>query len=64
MPWALARREDAAIGSVRAEVTLAERLAVDLPLTAAGLRAGEVSLDMARLLARLAPTSNARRAAC
>ena len=26
MPWALARREDAGIGSVRAEITLAERL--------------------------------------
>ena len=63
MPWALARREDAAIGSVRAEVTLAQRLTVELPLTAAALRAGEVSLDKAKLLARLAPTSNARRVA-
>src|SRR5580765_6300156 len=63
MPWALARREDAGIGSVRAEVTLAQRLAVELPLTAAALRAGEVSLDKAKLLARLAPTSAAWRAA-
>ena len=63
MPWALARREDAGIGSVRAEITLAQRLAVELPLTAAALRAGDLSLDKARLLARLAPTSNARRAA-
>ncbi len=63
MPWALARREDAGIASVRAEVTLAERLSADLPLTAAALRAGEVSLDKAKLLARLAPTSTTRRAA-
>jgi hypothetical protein len=63
MPWALARREDAGIASVRAEVTLAQRLEVELPLTAAALRAGDLSLDKARLLARLAPTSNARRAA-
>jgi hypothetical protein len=61
--WALARREDAGIGSVRAEITLAQRLAVELPLTAAALRSGGVSLDKAKLLARLAPTSNARRAA-
>ena len=40
MPWALARREDAGIASVRAEVTLAQRLEVELPLTAAALRAG------------------------
>jgi len=63
MPWALARREDAAIGPLRAEITFAQRLSGDLPLTAAALRRGEVSLDKARLLARLAPTSNARRAA-
>ena len=44
MPWALARREDAGIASVRAEVTLAQRLEVELPLTAAALRAGELSL--------------------
>ena len=44
MPWALARREDAGIASVRAEVTLAQRLEVELPLTAAALRAGDLSL--------------------
>src|SRR4051794_29319205 len=44
MPWALARREDAAIGPLRAEITFAQRLSGDLPLTAAALRRGEVSL--------------------
>src|SRR3954449_10012876 len=51
MPWALARREDAGIGAVRAEITLAERLSACLPLTAAALRAGDLSLDKVKLLA-------------
>src|SRR3954451_2670090 len=63
MPWALARREDAGIGTVRAELALADRLSECLPLTAAALRAGALNLDKVKLLARLAPTSNARRAA-
>ena len=63
MPWALVAREDDAITSIRAELTLAERLADDLPLTADALRAGQVSLDKAKLLARIAPTSPKRREA-
>jgi Domain of unknown function (DUF222)/HNH endonuclease len=59
---AVARREDASFGSVRAEVVLAQRLDADLPLTAAALRDGSLSVDKAKLMARLAPTSQARRA--
>jgi nucleotide-binding universal stress UspA family protein len=60
MPWALARREDAAVGTIRAEMTLAERLDRWLPLTAAALRTGTLSVDKAKLIAKLAPTSTAR----
>jgi hypothetical protein len=63
MPWAIARNEDSAVGTIRAELTLAERLDEHLPLTAAALRDGNISLDKAKLLARLAPTSDARRRA-
>jgi Domain of unknown function (DUF222)/HNH endonuclease len=63
MPWAIARREDAAVGTIKAEMLLAERLERWLPLTAAALRAGQLSLDKAKLLAKLAPTSTARRQA-
>jgi Domain of unknown function (DUF222)/HNH endonuclease len=63
MAWALARNEDAKVSTIRAEITLAQRLDSELPLTGAALRDGEVSADKARLLARLAPTSAERRAA-
>jgi hypothetical protein len=63
MLFAVASNEDASVGSVRAELALAQTLAGDLPLTAAALRAGRLSIDKAKLLARLAPTSEARKAA-
>jgi hypothetical protein len=63
MAWALARNEDASVSSIKSELTLAQRLDDHLPLTAAALRAGELSADKARILARLAPTSKARCAA-
>ena len=63
MPYALSRYEDCTVGTLRAEITLAERLDQHLPLTAAALRAGEITLDKAKLLSRLAPTSPARIAA-
>lgn len=63
MPWALARNEEASVSTLRAEITFAQRLATDLPLIAAALRAGEITLDKARLIVRLAPTSPARRQA-
>ena len=63
LAWALVRGEDAGIASIRAEITLASTLEQDLPLTAACLRAGALSLDKAKLIARLAPSSELRRAA-
>jgi hypothetical protein len=63
MPAAIARNEDATVSTIKAEITLAQRLEHDLPLTAAALRAGELSADKAKLLARLAPTSPTRRLA-
>ena len=63
LAWALVRAEDAGIASIRAEITLASTLEQDLPLTAAALRGGALSLDKAKLIARLAPTSDVRRAA-
>src|SRR3954447_25747183 len=61
--WAPARREDASVSTIKAEITLAKHFAVDLPLTGAALQGGQLSADKAKILARLAPTSAARRAA-
>jgi hypothetical protein len=55
--------EDASVGSVRADLAVADALYADLPLTAQALREGRLSADKARLLARSAPTSPARRVA-
>ena len=63
LAWSMVRSENAGIASIRAEITLASTLEQDLPLTAAALRAGDLSLDKAKLIARLAPTSDKRRAA-
>jgi hypothetical protein len=59
----VASNEDAAVGSVRREIGLAETLHADLPLTAVALRDGRISLGKAKLLAQLAPTSDARKVA-
>src|SRR3954454_12574919 len=61
--WSLVRAENAGIATIRAELTLASTLEAHLPLTAAALRSGGVSLDKAKLIARLAPTSDVRRSA-
>jgi hypothetical protein len=63
MLYAVAGNEDASVGSVRVELAMAETLQLDLPLTAAALRDGRISMDKAKLIARLAPTSEARKAA-
>src|SRR4051794_30409896 len=63
LAWSMVRSESAGIASIKAEITLASVLEQDLPLTAASLRAGDLSLDKAKLLARLAPTSDVRRVA-
>ncbi|HTY73406.1 MAG TPA: DUF222 domain-containing protein [Actinomycetes bacterium] len=63
MPAALARSEDTTLGTQRGDLAFAETLREHLPLTAAALCAGRLSLDKAKLLARHAPTSPARIAA-
>jgi hypothetical protein len=63
MAHALARTEDAGVGVLKAELRLAEHLDLRLPLTAVALRAGQVSLEQAKVIARWAPTSDLRCAA-
>src|SRR3954454_2187179 len=63
LAWSMVRSEGAGIASIKAEITLASVLEQDLPLTAVALRTGGLSLDNAKLIARLAPTSDVRRAA-
>ena len=59
----MARRELASVGAVRRQVALGRALDTDLRTTALEVQAGRVSLEHAQVLARLGPTSEARRAA-
>ncbi|HQY32583.1 MAG TPA: DUF222 domain-containing protein, partial [Actinotalea sp.] len=59
----VARRELTSVGAARREAELGRALGTDLPATARAVAAGELTLEHAQVLARLAPTSQARRAA-
>ncbi len=59
----VARRQLASTGSVRREVVLGHALDESLPQTATAVARGEVTLEHAEVLARVAATSEARRAA-
>ena len=59
----MARRELASVSAVKRQVALGRALDTDLPTTAREVQAGRVSLEHAQVLAQLAPTSEARRAA-
>ncbi|WP_188079009.1 HNH endonuclease signature motif containing protein [Actinotalea subterranea] len=59
----MACQELASYGAVRREVTLGRALDEDLPATAQEISVGGVTLEHAQVLARLGPTSDARRAA-
>lgn len=60
--WA-AERTRSSVGAARREATLGKALGSDLPTTARAVATGEITLEHAHVLARLAPTSEARRAA-
>ena len=60
--WA-AQRTRSSVGAARREATLGKALGTDLPATAKAVASGEITLEHAHVLARLAPTSEARRAA-
>ena len=60
--WA-AQRTRSSVGAARREATLGKALDGDLPATAKAVATGEIGLEHAQVLARLAPTSEARRAA-
>ena len=53
-------REGVAAGTARKDVATARRLAQALPATRAGLVAGHVGVDHARVMAEVAPTSQTR----
>ena len=59
----VARRELTSVGAARREAELGRALDGDLPATAQAVALGAVTLEHAQVLARLAPTSDARRAA-
>ena len=60
--WA-AERTRSSVGAARREATLGKALDGDLPATAKAVANGEITLEHAQVLARLAPTSEARRLA-
>jgi len=62
-PEWVARRGGASVGSARREVTLGKALAGDLPVAREAVAEGRMSLEHAQILAQIAPTSDARRAA-
>ena len=62
-PEWVARRGGASVGSARREVTLGKALAGDLPVAREAVAEGRMSLEHAQVLAQIAPTSDARRAA-
>ncbi|MCL3861571.1 HNH endonuclease signature motif containing protein [Actinotalea sp. K2] len=59
----VAQQEGVSVGTVRREVQLSKALGADLPVTQAAVAAGEITLEHAHVLARIAPTSAARREA-
>ena len=60
--WA-AGQSRSSVGSARREAALGRALETDLPGTTRAVASGVVTLEHAQLLAKLAPTSDARRAA-
>jgi len=62
-PEWVARQRGSSVGAARSEVALGRALEADLPVAAAAVEAGEITLEHAQVLARLGPTSEARRAA-
>jgi hypothetical protein len=62
-PEWLARRQLSSVGAARQEVTLGRALDGALPGTATAVASGAITLEHAQVLARLAPTSELRRAA-
>jgi hypothetical protein len=59
--WA-AQRSGSSVGAARREITLGKALDTDLPTTTQAVGIGEITLEHAQVLARLAPTSEPRRA--
>jgi hypothetical protein len=62
-PEWVARREGTSVGAARQEATLGRALETDLPATGAAVARGQITLEHAAVLSRLAPTSEARKAA-
>jgi hypothetical protein len=62
-PEWVARRGSTSVGSARREAALGRALRHDLPLAREAVTEGRMSLEHAQVLAQLAPTSDARRAA-
>lgn len=59
----VARSDLSSVGAALREAELGRALDADLPITARAVAAGEMTLEHAQVLARLGPTSEARRAA-
>lgn len=62
-PEWVAGERGSSVGAARAEVVLGRALGGDLPVAAEAVESGRMTLEHAQVLARLAPTSEARRAA-
>ncbi|MCL3861634.1 HNH endonuclease signature motif containing protein [Actinotalea sp. K2] len=60
--WA-AQRQGSSVGAARRELTLGQAVERDLPQMRAAVASGEITLEHAEVLARIAPTSPARQAA-
>jgi hypothetical protein len=60
-PVWVSRAHRVGIATAREQVRLARRLRDHLPITAAAAAAGEVTVDQARLIATLGPTTDQRR---